>query len=58
VVTVALSFVTKPADEEKLKGLVYCGAAQPKDPTPWYQTPEFYAVVVVVFFVALNIAFF
>ena len=57
-VTVALSFVTKPPDEEKLKGLVYSGAAQPKDPTPWYQTPEFYAVVVVVFFVALNIAFF
>jgi len=58
VVTVALSFATKPPDEEKLKGLVYSGAAKAKDPTPWYRTPEFYAVVVVVLFVALNVVFF
>ena len=58
VVTVGLSFLTDPPSKEKLKGLVYSGATREKGSTPWYRTPEFYAVVVLVLFVALNIMFF
>ena len=59
VVVVLLSLLTNPPQEEKLKGLVYSSAAvKEKSTGPWYRTPEFYAVVVMALFIALNIKFF
>jgi len=58
VVTVGLSFLTEAPAPEKLKGLVYSGAAKEKDLSPWYSKPVFYAVVVLILFIALNIKFF
>lgn len=55
VVVVAL--LTTPPAEEKLKGLVYVGTAEGTDSTCWYRTPEFYAAIVIVLFVFLNIKF-
>jgi len=57
LVTVILSFTTTPPPEEKLKGLVYSRASKEKDPAPWYQKPEFYAVIVIALFIFLNIKF-
>jgi SSS family solute:Na+ symporter len=58
VVTVAASYLTAPPMEEKLKGLVYSRASNDTFPTAWFRTPECYAVVVIVAFVALNWKFF
>jgi len=58
VVTVAASYLTAPPQDEKLKGLVYSRASHDTVPTAWYRTPECYAVVVIVAFVALNWKFF
>jgi SSS family solute:Na+ symporter len=57
LVTVILSFTTTPPPEEKLKGLVYSGASKENDPAPWYQKPEFYAVIAIALFIFLNIKF-
>jgi solute:Na+ symporter, SSS family len=57
-VTVTLTFCTKAPDPAKLKGLTYSGAATPRGSNRWYQTPEFYAVVIVAIFIYLNIKFF
>jgi SSS family solute:Na+ symporter len=57
LVTVILSFTTTPPQEEKLKGLVYSRASKEKDPAPWYQKPELYAVIVIALFIFLNIKF-
>jgi hypothetical protein len=57
-VTVVLSFLTEAPQAEKLKGLVYSKAVKEKTSSPWYSTPEFYALVVLIAFVALNIKFF
>jgi SSS family solute:Na+ symporter len=58
VVTVVASYLTAPPQEEKLKGLVYSRGSNETLPTAWYRTPECYAVVVIVAFVALNWKFF
>ena len=60
---VIVTFLTKPAPEEKVKGLVYSPEKLEKvekteGHTPWYRTPAFYAVVVIAMFVALNIIFY
>jgi solute:Na+ symporter, SSS family len=53
----AFSFLTPPPDPSKLKGLVY--TPQPREACgPWFRTPEFYAGVVCVIFIALNVIFF
>jgi SSS family solute:Na+ symporter len=57
-VTVILSFLTDPPPPEKLRGLVYSGAANKREPAAWYRKPEFYAVVVLALFIFLNIKFF
>jgi hypothetical protein len=58
-VTVILSFATKPPEPEKLKGLVYdAGATKEEDLSPWYSKPEFFALVVIAFFIYLNVKFF
>ena len=58
IVTVIVSYMTKPKPESELVGLVYGFTDIPKDgQVPIYQKPAFWAVVVGVIFAALNIYF-
>jgi solute:Na+ symporter, SSS family len=58
LVTVAVSYVTKPKPDSELKGLVYGVTAIPHEAVvPLYERPVFWAVVVAVVFVVLNILF-
>ncbi len=58
LVTVAVSFMTKPKPDSELNGLVYGVTAIPHEAeVPLYQRPAFWAVVVAVVFVCLNILF-
>jgi SSS family solute:Na+ symporter len=58
VVTVVVSLVTEPKPAGELKDLVY-GLTRVPDagPTPWYRHPHFWAAVVLVALVAVNIIF-
>ena len=57
-VTVLVSYMTKPKPDVELSGLVYGVTAIPReDEVPWYQRPAFWAAVVGVVFVVLNIIF-
>jgi solute:Na+ symporter, SSS family len=63
VAVVALSFVSKPPDADRLKGLVFSreapGADGPKEiEMAWYRSPIFYASVALAMFTALNLLFF
>ena len=58
IVTVAVSLATKPLPEQQLEGLVYGCTKLPSDSrAPLLQRPLFWAGVVGVAFVALNIIF-
>jgi len=58
IVTVAVSYMTRPKPEEELVGLVYGVTEIPKEAdVPLYQRPVFWAIVVSVVFIALNIYF-
>jgi SSS family solute:Na+ symporter len=58
VVTVVVSLATKPMPEGTLQGLVYGETAIPPiENVPIYQKPVFWAVIVAVIFVILNIIF-
>jgi solute:Na+ symporter, SSS family len=58
LVTVAVSYMTKPKPDSELKGLVYGVTAIPHEAVvPLYERPVFWAVVVAVVFVVLNILF-
>jgi solute:Na+ symporter, SSS family len=58
VVTVVVSMVTQPLPESKLVGLVYgCTEVPSEGHLALYQRPVFWAGVVAVFFVVLNIIF-
>ena len=58
VVTVAVSYMTKPRRDSELTGLVYGVTAIPHETeVPFYQRPVFWAVVIGVVFVVLNIIF-
>ena len=58
LVTVAVSYMTKPKPDSELNGLVYGVTAIPHEAeVPLYQRPAFWAVVVAVVFVCLNILF-
>jgi SSS family solute:Na+ symporter len=58
VVTVGVSLVTKPKPESELAGLVYGATQIPSDrQMPFYQRPIFWAAVVAVLFVTLNVLF-
>jgi len=58
VVTVVVSLATKPVPEVELKGLVYGLTEVPTvGDVPLYRKPLFWAAVVAVFFVVLNIIF-
>lgn len=58
-VTVAVSLVTKPKTDAELNGLVYGATVIPHDgATTIWQKPIFWAGVVSVVFIALNVVFF
>jgi len=58
IVTVIVSYLTRPKPEEELVGLVYGVTDIPKEAdVPMYQRPVFWAIVVSVVFIALNIYF-
>jgi solute:Na+ symporter, SSS family len=58
VVTVVVSLVTKPKPESELAGLVYGATQIPSDrQLSFYQRPIFWAGVVAVLFVTLNVLF-
>lgn len=59
LVTIAISFVTKPKPEEELEGLVW---GKPKETVsaaaePWYKRPTVLAVIVLAFTLVCNILF-
>jgi SSS family solute:Na+ symporter len=56
LVTVAVSYMTKPKPDSELNGLVYGVTAIPRESeVPLYQRPAFWAAIVAVIFVVLNI---
>jgi SSS family solute:Na+ symporter len=58
VVTILVSYMTKPKSDAELNGLVYGVTAIPHEAAvPLYQRPAFWAVVVLVMFVGVNIIF-
>src|SRR6267142_435704 len=58
VVTVVVSYMTKAKSDAELSGLVYGVTAIPHEAAvPVYHRPAFWATVVAVFFVAVNILF-
>jgi SSS family solute:Na+ symporter len=57
-VTVAVSFVTQPKPDKELEGLVYGLTALPSEShLPLFKRPIFWAVVVALVLVAMNLAF-
>jgi SSS family solute:Na+ symporter len=58
LVTVVVSYATKPKPDSELTGLVYGATVIPRETDmPFYQRPVFWAAVVSVVFVILNILF-
>jgi len=58
LVTVIVSYMTKPLPESQLTGLVYgCTEIPSEGDAPLWQRPVFWAIVVAVVFVILNIIF-
>jgi SSS family solute:Na+ symporter len=58
IVTVAVSYMTRPKPEKELEGLVYGVTEIPSDAEfPLYQRPMFWAVLVAVTLFILNIIF-
>jgi SSS family solute:Na+ symporter len=58
LVTVVVSFFTKPRPIEELVGVVYGASAVPHEgPSPWYGRPAFWASVSLAIFVVLNLMF-
>jgi SSS family solute:Na+ symporter len=58
VVTVVVSYMTQPLPDSELKGLVYgCTEIPSEGDAPLYARPIFWAIVVAVVFVILNIIF-
>ena len=58
IVTVVVSLMTKPLPEAQLEGLVYgCTKIPSEDAVPWFQRPAFWAIVIGVGFVILNVIF-
>jgi len=58
IVTVVVSLLTEPKPEKELAGLVYgCTEIPSEDQVPMYQRPMFWAVIVIVVFLILQIMF-
>lgn len=58
VITIAVSKLTRPREDDELRGLVYSLTERPRNDVAWYLRPSTAAVVVIVVVVALNIIFF
>jgi solute:Na+ symporter, SSS family len=56
-VTVVVSYMTKPKPESELTGLVYGATAIPQETGAFYHRSAFWAVVVVIIFLILNVLF-
>ena len=57
-VTVAVSYMTKPKSDTELAGLVYgCTVIPSEGDLPLYKRPLFWAIVIAVIFVILNLIF-
>ena len=57
-VTVLVSVFTKPKSDEELKDLVYGLTRIPNEgPCPWYKHPKFWAAVILVVLIGVNIVF-
>ena len=58
VVTVVVSYATRPMEESQLAGLVYGATTMPhEEPVAIYKRPMFWAVIVTIVFIVLNIIF-
>ncbi|WP_165063416.1 sodium:solute symporter family protein [Paludisphaera rhizosphaerae] len=58
VVTIAVSLVTKPRPDKELQGLVYSLTKHDVDEhLPWYKSPGFFGIVVVLLSISLNLIF-
>jgi SSS family solute:Na+ symporter len=58
IVTVVVSLMTKPLPEKQLEGLVYgCTEIPSEGDLPLLQRPAFWAVVIAVVFIVLNVIF-
>ena len=58
LVTVVVSLFTRPKPEAELRNLVYGLTPRPDEgPCPWYEKPAFWATVVAVVLVAINVVF-
>jgi Na+/proline symporter len=58
LVTVGVSLFTKPKPDAELRNLVYGLTPRPDEgPCPWYERPAFWATVVTVALVAVNVIF-
>ncbi|HEX8888923.1 MAG TPA: hypothetical protein VF779_07085, partial [Pyrinomonadaceae bacterium] len=58
LITIVVSLLTKPREENDLKGLVYSLTERPKEKNlPWYQRPLVLGVIVLAMALALNIIF-
>ncbi len=56
--TILISLVTRPRQDEELKGLVYSLTPKPKDVgLAWYQKPVTLALIVMALLVVLNVVF-
>jgi solute:Na+ symporter, SSS family len=57
---VVATFLTTPPDPEKLKGLIFEHGQRSEEEAfePWYSRPAFYALIVGVLFILLNIVFY
>jgi hypothetical protein len=57
-VTVLATFLTTAPDPDKIKGLTYAHSGRLERQGAWFHSPEFYAVVVLLLYLYLNIKFF
>jgi SSS family solute:Na+ symporter len=58
IVTVTVSLMTKPLPEKQLEGLVYgCTKLPSEEAVPWFLRPVFWAIVIGLGFVVLNVVF-
>lgn len=58
VVTVVVSYATRPMEDSQLAGLVYGATAMPhEEPVAIYKRPMFWAVIVTIVFIVFNIIF-
>jgi len=57
-VTIVVSLMTRPREEQELRGLVYSLTPKPKDgDLPWYKRPVALGMVVMVLVIGLNLLF-